>query len=647
MLRFNSFASSAAAARVCTRRAAVTATAAVATTTTITPARSFMTTTTTTSMTMVPKQMSGSALHFQRRAKVYINEKGQRIFASDSPTIIPELEQETTLYEFILKRIRAAQQDKAAVIQEETGEQYTYAQMPGKIEHVAEVLYSNGIRKGDGVCIAISNHIVFGPLVFGTLRLGAIVSTVNAVSDVETLSHYLATNKAKVVVGMKFYHKELEAAVDRVMRETNRSVKIIYPEDFMKAPSPGAIPADYDGLSGATLDDTVFIPFSSGTTGLPKGTQLTNRCLIANSIQITRSVPLTAKDVTAGVLPYFHIFAFTANLASYLTAGGTQVVMNKYTLDSFTACVEKYGVTMNFVAPPIVISLLKNAETYKHRNMSSLDALICAAAPLGVDVQKAMKKVLPECQVVQAYGMTEMSPLTNSTVRGSVGKPLGSVGPLCSDVEMRIVKVDDSQQSGADKSAGVDAAEGEEGEIWYRGPNQMKGYLNPEDTAKCMQDGWYRTGDIGRVDPATEELFITDRLKELIKYKGFQVSPASLENVLLDHPWVQDCIVVGVSDPRDVSFEVPRALVVLKSNLPTDDVINAVDSILHFTMKRCPPHMRLHGGLRIVKQIPKNASGKLLRRMARQQEVAYLKENWERSGGDRHDAAEASGKGAH
>ncbi|CAD2217581.1 AMP-binding enzyme/AMP-binding enzyme C-terminal domain containing protein, putative [Angomonas deanei] len=199
-------------------------------------------------------------------------------------------------------------------------------------------------------------------------------------------------------------------------------------------------------------------------------------------------------------------------------------------------------------------------------------------------------------------------------------------------MEMRIVKVDDSQQSGADKSTGVDAEEGGQGEIWYRGPNIMKGYLKQEDTDKCMQDGWFRTGDIGRVDPKTSNLYITDRLKELIKYKGFQVSPTQLEQVLLDHPWVEDCVVVGVHDPRDENFEVPRASVVLKPNVAPADLLNANDNIQNYVMARVAPYQRLHGGLRIVKDIPKNASGKLLRRVARADEEEYLKESMKRIG---------------
>nr|AGU68023.1 4-coumarate--CoA ligase [Strigomonas oncopelti] len=570
----------------------------------------------------------------QRRHYIREEPNGQRIYCSDIPSILPQLERETTMYQHIMRSIGGAEQSKPALIQAETGEQYTYAQLPGKIEHVAEVLYGAGVRRGDVVCIALLNTIAFTPMVMGTLRLGGVVSTVNPVSDAETISHYLATNKASVIVGMKFFQKELEGAVNRVMRETNRAVTIIYPEDFMKAASPGPIPADYDALSGGALDDTIYIPFSSGTTGLPKGTQLTNRCLIANYLQATQFAKTNSpdhalkSDVSVTVLPLFHIYGFLCCLYTVLASGGTQVVMAKYTLDGFMEINHKYKATKNCVAPPILLSIVKNFDRFKKHDLSSLRFVTSGAALLDGALQEQCEKLIPNCVVGQGYGMTEMSPVvTSPTDNKSMRRTKGSNGRLLPDTEMRIIKVDASQQSGADKSAGIDVGKGEEGEIWVRGPQMMKGYLNPEDTAKCMQDGWYRTGDIGKVDPATEELFITDRLKELIKYKGFQVSPASLEGVILTHPWVQDCIVIGVPDPKEASFEVPRALVQLRPDLPPKKAVEATDVIYRFIMAKEPPHRRLHGGVRVVDQIPKNATGKLMRRVARQSEIEYLKKN--------------------
>nr|AGU68022.1 4-coumarate--CoA ligase [Strigomonas oncopelti] len=533
---------------------------------------------------------------------------------------------ERTLFEFILRRIRAAPPSRVAAVNAETGEELTYGGLADETEHVAEVLHHHGVRRGDGVCIAVENTIHFGPLVYGTLRLGAVVSTLNSFSDADTMYHYFRESAAKVVLGTRAQQKVLEAAADLSLRTDNQVVQIIYPDDFLgTSGTRRPIPADYDGLRDATLGDTIFVPFSSGTTGLPKGVQLTNRSLIANILQSSAAWQLTPRDVSITVLPFFHIYGFTTCLNLLYASHALQVVMPTYSLDLYMRSIARYRATVNNIAPPIAVSILKNLDKYKHLDLSSLQVLRCGAAPMTTETEKLLEKGLPGCSFAQTYGTTETSPIITCGARDATAKTYGSSGGTVPDTEVRIVKVDDSQQSGADKSAGVDAGKGEEGEIWVRGPQLMKGYLRPEDTAKCMQDGWYRTGDIGKVDLHTGDLVITDRLKELIKYKGFQVSPAALEGVLLDHPWVQDCIVVGVSDPRDVSFEVPRALVVLSNDLPHDDAISASDHILHFTMKRLAPHMRLHGGVRIVKQIPKTTSGKLLRRIARQQEVAYLK----------------------
>nr|AGU68018.1 4-coumarate--CoA ligase [Strigomonas culicis] len=572
---------------------------------------------------------AGAALLAAVRAAAHtrVDDRGHLLYLSQHPTILPALHQERTLFEFMQRRIAAAPADRPAAVQAETGEQYTYGELAAATEHVAEVLYHEaGVRRGDGVCIAVENCIHFGPLVYGTLRLGAVVSTLNSFADVDTMYHYFRESRAKVVLGTHAQQAVLEAAAARSLRADSQKVRVLYPREFLRhRDARRPIPADYDGLAGAAPDDTIFVPFSSGTTGLPKGVQLTNRSLTANILQSAAAWQLTPQDVSITVLPLYHIYGFTTCLNLLFASHALQVVMASYSLDVYMTSIARYRATVNNIAPPIAVSLLKNLHAYRHLDLSSLRVLRCGAAPMTTETERLLEERLPGCAFAQTYGTTETSPIITCGARDAAGKTYGSSGGTVPDTEVRIVRVDDSQQSGEDRSAGIDVPKGAEGEIWVRGPQLMKGYLKEEDTAKCMQDGWYRTGDIGKFDLETGDLVITDRLKELIKYKGFQVSPAALEGVLLDHPWVQDCIVVGVADPRDVSFEVPRALVVLSPDLPTEDAVGASDHILHFTMKRLAPNSRLHGGVRVVKEIPKTASGKLLRRVARQREVAYLK----------------------
>ena len=553
------------------------------------------------------------------------NKGKMHIYTSTLPSVMDIVNRETTLYGYIMKRMGRHDSNKPAAIDADTGRILTYPQIIETSERAAQALYEAGVRRGDVVCLCLMNTVVYGPLIYGTLRLGAIASTVNAVAAASTLAYHFKANRCKVALGMRFMQQRLEEAVDLVQRETGQTVTILYPEYFLQKTNIPPIPKDYDGLKDATLDDTIIIPFSSGTTGMAKGVQLTNRALIANTEQCGQVRNMRTGEISLSILPLFHIFGFTVCMNSILAYGGTQVVMSKYSVDEYVKALEKYKATVNMVAPPILVSLLKNEALVKQHDLSSVEQFMSGSAPLGAEVIAMMEKLLPKVKTGQGYGMTEMSPVVTSPVL-NMDQTRGSAGFIVADTEVRIVKVDDSQQSGADKSAGIDVAPGEEGEIWVRGPQMMKGYLRDEDTAMCMQDGWFRTGDIGKM-LETGELMITDRLKELIKYKGFQVSPAGLEAVLLSHPWVKDCVVVGVPDPRDVSFENPRALVVLQPYVSVKDALRASDELYRFIMTRMPPHKRLHGGVRIVDDIPHNAAGKLMRRQVRQQEIAQLKAN--------------------
>nr|AGU68030.1 4-coumarate--CoA ligase [Strigomonas galati] len=564
----------------------------------------------------------------------------QLIYQSEQASIQDKLKGERTLYEYMHKRIsNPALKDKVACVQAETGQEMTYGNLVLAIQRMSELLYHEAkVRKGDVICISMLNTIAFGPSVFGALRLGAVVSAVNAVADAATFAYHLQASNAKVVLGMRYFKQRIEEGVAIYKKETGNDMLVLYPEDLLQMSrsekislylnwqTARRVPPSYQPLKDATLDDTIFIPFSSGTTGLPKGVQLTNRNIIVNTEQVVDVHSVSPSDVCVCVIPFFHIFGFTCCLTTPLAQGGKQVVMVKYTLDTYLENCAKYKATVNLVAPPIVISLIKHKSKVAKYDLSSIRTIRSGAAPLSASMEKQLEELFPNCTAGQGYGMTEMSPVVTAVPAGvkPENRTYGSAGKLVADTEMRIVKVDETQQSGDDKSAGVDAAKGEEGEIWFRGPQMMKGYLKAEDTAKCMQDGWYRTGDIGKVDEKTGDLVITDRLKELIKYKGFQVSPAALENVLLDHPWVHECVVMGLPDPRNVSFEYPRALVVLSPKLTEEEKQSAPQTLMTYMRNKMPPHKRLHGGIRVVDSILKSEAGKVLRRQVKKEEVAWL-----------------------
>ncbi|CAD2217574.1 AMP-binding enzyme/AMP-binding enzyme C-terminal domain containing protein, putative [Angomonas deanei] len=559
--------------------------------------------------------------------KVSKSPEGWRVYQSLYPSVLPEVEQHSSLCEFMFGRWDR-EPNHTAMIQHETKRQLTFAETRKMTEAAASVLYyGHNIRKGDVVCIALLNNIFYAPFTYGIMRLGAVVTTANAITTPETLCFQLEASNTKTIVSSRIFQKTMEDAAVMIKKSTGKAISVLYIEDFDKiADQASALPSNYTAMEEAKPDDVVFLPFSSGTTGTPKGAQLTNKNLTACIIQCSSPSSFDTSQVFLSILPFFHIYGFTVVMSIVLAGNATQIIMSRYMVEEYLDNVKQHKVTHSFVAPPVVISLVNKLEAPGNEyDFSSMRYMLCGAAPLSEDVGRRMAKVNPNLKLAQGWGMTEMSTAVTTCPDNQPTIDYRIPGCLIPDTEMRVVKVDDNQQSGADKSRGVDVEnEGDEGELWVKGPQLMKGYLDKEQTDVTMHEGWYRTGDMGYIGKR-KEVFISGRLKELIKYKGFQVSPPEVEAELIKHPWVQDCIVIGVNDPRDVSFENPRALVVLKPDLPTKDAVRASDEIYRYMMRKMPPHKRLHGGVRIVESIMKNATGKLMRRQVRDAELEYMK----------------------
>jgi acyl-CoA synthetase (AMP-forming)/AMP-acid ligase II len=311
---------------------------------------------------------------------------------------------------------------------------------------------------------------------------------------------------------------------------------------------------------------------------------------------------MTPDERIIAVLPFFHIYGMTALMNLPLRKGATVVVLPRFDLTQFLDVLEKYRITRAHVAPPVVLALAKHPAV-EGRDFSALRFILSAAAPLDGALARLAAERL-QVDIGQGYGMTELSPGTHLVPDGRAAEaPPGSIGRLVPSTEARLVSLE----------TGEDVGPGEEGEIWIRGPQRMKGYFGrPEETDTMIDaDGWLHTGDIGRVD-ADGWWFVVDRVKELIKYKGYQVAPAELEAVLLGSPDVADAAVIGVYDER--GDEVPKAFVVRRPGSTVTE-----DDVLAYVAAHTAPYKRVRR-VEFIDAVPKAASGKILRRELRVRE---------------------------
>jgi acyl-CoA synthetase (AMP-forming)/AMP-acid ligase II len=485
---------------------------------------------------------------------------------------------------------------KPALADNATGLVLTYAQLLDRVRRAAAGLAALGIAKGDVVALGAPNSPEFAVAFHAIVRLGAVVTPVNPANTSHEIARQLEDSGAKLLVASAALADKARAAI----REAARPIDIVTIDgsaDGLRSLESIAIDGEPPQVR---IDpaDVVVLPYSSGTTGLPKGVMLTHRNIVANLAQLAA---IEHADLTAlvGVLPFFHIYGMVVILNFGLMRGLTVVTMPKFEFEPFLKALQDWRIELAHIVPPVAIALAKH-PVVDHYDLSHLRWLLSAAAPLGAEVTDAIEARLG-VRMRQGYGMTEASPASHYT--GPDERRSGKAGTLVPNTECRIVCTE----------TGRDLGTNEPGEVWVRGPQVMKGYLNnPEATARTVDaEGWLHTGDIGVVD---EEgyLLVVDRLKELIKVKGFQVAPAELESLLLKHPRVADAAVIGV--PDDEAGEVPKAIVVAREPLTAADVIAFVHAeVAHYKRIR---HVEF------VDAIPKSASGKILRRVLVERERA-------------------------
>jgi len=498
-----------------------------------------------------------------------------------------------SLTDYVLDGL-SARRDRPALVDGASGRVVTFGALGERIRRVASGLSHRGVTRGDTVAIWAPNVPEYAVVFHAVARLGAVLTTVNPTYTAEELAFQLSDARAKTLITTAALVARARHAVASVPQPID--ILTIDAADGLPTLDAIAIDADPPDVEIDPAADVVVMPYSSGTTGLPKGVMLTHRNIIANLVQIDA---IEAPDLQAflGVLPFFHIYGMTVILNFGLRRGATIVTLPRFDLDTVLRTLQDWPIALAHIVPPVAVAFAKHPAVAGY-DLSGVRWLFSGAAPLGVELTEAVETRL-SVRVRQGYGMTEASPATHYTVPGR--ERAGKAGLLIPSTEGRIV----------DPESGRDMGVGERGEVWVRGPQVMKGYLNnPEATAGTVdEEGWLRTGDIGMVD---EEGFleVVDRLKELIKVKGFQVAPAELEALLLKHPGVADVAVIPV--PDEESGEVPKAIVVAREPLTADEVKAFVEAhVAHYKRIR---HVAF------VEQIPKSASGKILRRVLVAQE---------------------------
>ncbi len=481
--------------------------------------------------------------------------------------------------------------DQPAISDVTSGRGYTFGELKQMIHSFAGGLAARGFGPGSTLAIMAPNLPEYAVVFHGVAVAGGTNTTLNPTYTADEIRHQLQDSKATILVTIEMF---LETARDAI---EGTEVTEIVTIDSVEGTTPFAdlFGAPIEQVDVDVDDHVVVLPYSSGTTGLSKGVMLTHKNLVANLAQIEPVIPFEPGEVAVAALPFFHIYGMQVLMNGLLASGVRVLSMARFDLEEALKTIQDEKVTRFFAVPPMVLALAKHPLVDSY-DLSSLKMVFSGAAPLGAELaMEAAARIGTE--VVQGYGMTELSPVSHATPVG--GFRPGTSGITVPNTECRIVDAD-----------GTDQDVGGRGELWVRGPQVMKGYFgNIEATSSTIdEDGWLHTGDVAEIDEAGH-FSIVDRVKELIKYKGFQVPPAELEALLLSHPKIADCAVIGI--PDDEAGELPKAFVTVA---PGQEL--TADEVKDFVKEKVATYKQVRM-VEFIDEIPKSASGKILRRFLR------------------------------